>query len=104
MTAGGNAITQFAMKEFKEVKNTFDRFTNAYWLRAGQVGDLLQAAGNAGYQLKNFSARDSAGVVAEAQGNTDNATSHLVSLNNRLNDWIAEYNKPPPDPNPFVPI
>jgi len=99
---GGNAITQFAAKEFSEVGKTFDRMTNAYWLRAGQVGDMTQAAMNAGYSFKNFGTNTTAGHTGEIQGNTDSTNSHLVALSKRFNDWITEYNKPGPDPNPFV--
>ena len=99
---GGNAITQFAAKEFSEVGKTFDRMTNAYWLRAGQVGDMTQAAMNAGYNFKNFASNTTAGHTSEVQGNTDNTNSHLVSLSQRFNDWITKYNEPGPDPNPFV--
>jgi hypothetical protein len=99
---GGNAITQFFTKEFKEVGKTFDRFTNAYWLRAGQVGDMAQAFWEAGKTLKNFTASTTEGMQAEAQGNVDSANDHLNALVQRFNAYIDEVNKEPNDPNPFV--
>jgi hypothetical protein len=94
---GGNAMVQFGMKELKEVKATFDRFSNAYWLRGGQVADLAQAVGNAGYHMSNFAARDSQGILDETQGNIDSATSHLRALSNKFKAYIEEYNKPKDD-------
>jgi hypothetical protein len=84
---GGNAVTQFAMKEFKEVKGSFDRITNAYALRGGQVGDMIQAAVMAGFTVKNFSGKNDAAVLGELQGNTDSAGTHVKSLADRFNQW-----------------
>jgi hypothetical protein len=88
---GGNAIIQFASKEFKEVSGTFDRFTNATWLRSGQLGDLAQAAGNTGYAMKNFASRSAGGMSGEVQGNTDNSGAPLTALTDRFNKWVDNY-------------
>jgi hypothetical protein len=90
---GGNALTQFVAKEFSEIGKTFDRLTNAYWLRNGQIGDLAQAAMNSGYSFKNFASNTTMGMTNEIKGNADMANSHLVTLSNRFRDWVTLYNK-----------
>lgn len=94
---GGNAVTQFAMKEFREVSKTFDRITNAYWLRGGQVTDMAQAAMNAGHTFSKFASSTTAGITKEIEGNTESTNTHLVTLSKRFNDWITKYNEPRED-------
>jgi hypothetical protein len=101
---GGNAVSQFGLKELKEVKGTFDRVSNAWWLRQGQVGDMFQAIGNTGFQFSTVKATNADGLIADVETPTNATTENLRKLGTRFNDWITEYKKPGPDPNPFVPI
>ena len=108
---GGNAIAQSIFKDLKQALQkgaNYDRLWNGIGLRAGQVGDMLQAALNSGVYLsklggiKSFDDIDNVARDADISIGT-NLTALLERVKKYQQDEKSRQGEKEP-PNPFIPI
>jgi hypothetical protein len=107
---GGNATVQSIAKEFAEVTKggaAYHRLWNGIGLRAGQVGDALQAAFNSGIWLDKLNNVKKISEVYDKVKDADVAIGeNLKLLLERIKDYEEKERKrqEPSEPNPFIPL